>query len=278
MKKITSYVKIHYSFFILFALSILFDLFWLFILYFLCLIFHETCHAVVAKKLGYKIGRINLLFSGAILEAESDEFTFIDEIKISLAGPLFNLILALALVAFWWIYPESYNYTLDLCIINLAIFAFNILPFFPLDGGRVLLAMLSRKITRAQALKIAKLVTIIFSFLLFVVFVISLFIYPVFSIGTASVNLMMSAFATDKSAVYKRSYFSVRKMQRIKSGGLEVRNLLVSKDCNLLSLYKMLDARHYTIFLLVDDNFNISQRLTEQDISNFLQKDNKIQY
>ena len=87
---------------------------------------HEACHAIIAAKLGYKIGRINLLFSGAVLEAESDEFTFSDEIKISASGPLFNLAFAFLIVAFWWIWPESYNYTLDLCIVNFAIFVFNI--------------------------------------------------------------------------------------------------------------------------------------------------------
>ena len=266
MKKIKCYFKIHYSFLILFLLSIVFDILWLFILYFFCLILHEICHAICAKKLGYKIGRINLLFSGAILEAESDEFSFSDEIKIALAGPLFNLVIAFIIIAFWWIYPESYNFTLDLCIINLAIFAFNILPFFPLDGGRVLLAFLSKKLTRKEALTIVKLVTIVFSALLFVIFIISLFICPIFTIGTASVNLMMSAFATDKSASYKRCYFSVRKMERIRKYGVETRYLMVSKDLDFFKLYKLTDARHYTIFLLVDENFNIVKKLSEVDL------------
>ena len=271
MKKLKCYIKVHYSFLFLFALSIVFQLSWLFALYFICLILHEACHAFVAKKLGYKIGRINLLFSGAILEAESDEFSFSDEIKISLAGPLFNISLAFLIVAFWWIYPESYNYTMDLCIINFAIFAFNILPFFPLDGGRILLAFLSKKTSRSEALKIVKWITVVFSFLLFIVFIISLFICPAFAIGTASVNLMMGAFATDKSAVYKRCYFSLIKLERVKRNGLETRYLLASKNMDNFSLYKMTDARHFTIFLLVDDNFNIVRRVTESDLYNSLQ-------
>ena len=236
MKKHNFYIKFHYSFLLLFLLSVLFDLFWLFVIYFVCLIMHEACHAIIAAKLGYKIGRINLLFSGAVLEAESDEFTFSDEIKISASGPLFNLAFAFLIVAFWWIWPESYNYTLDLCIVNFAIFVFNILPFFPLDGGRILLAILSKKVSRAEAIKICRAITIVCSALLFVVFIISLFFCPAFSVGTASVNLMLSSFASDKSAVYKRCYFNERKLQRIKNGGLEVRNLIVSESCSMLAL------------------------------------------
>ena len=277
MKK-TCYIKLHYSFIVLIILSIIFNLFWLFILYFLCLIAHEICHAICAKKLGYKIGRINLLFSGAILEAESDEFSFSDEIKIALAGPLFNLALSLMIVAFWWVYPESYDYTIDFCIINFAIFAFNILPFFPLDGGRILLAFLSKKITRKEALNIVKIITIVCSSFLFIVFIISLFYCPLFSIGTASVNLMMCAFASDKSASYKRCYFTIRKKQRIKKYGVETRYLMVDCDADYLKLYKMTDARHYTIFLLVDENLNVVKRVSEHEIAGNLQKMKKNQY
>ena len=278
MKKLKFYIKIHYSFLFLFVLSVVFDLFWLFILYFICLVFHEACHALVANKLGYRIGRINLLFSGALLEAESDEFSFADEIKISIAGPFFNLAFAFLLIAFWWIYPESYNYTLDVCVINLAIFAFNILPFFPLDGGRILLAFLSKKTSREHALKIVKAITIVASFLLFVLFIVSIFICPLLSIGTASVNLMMSAFASDKSAVYKRCYFSLRKMDKIKKSGLETRYIMASKNADMLTLYKLTDARHFTIFLLVDDNFDVVKRITESEISKSLSQKQEIQY
>ena len=57
------------------------------------MLLHEYFHGLVAKKLGYKIGKIKLLATGAALEAESDEFSFDDEIKIAISGPLFNLIL-----------------------------------------------------------------------------------------------------------------------------------------------------------------------------------------
>lgn len=266
MKMFKSHIKLHYSFLIMLVLSLLTDLFWLFLLYFICLIFHELCHALVAKKLGYKIGCINLLFSGAVLEAEGDEFTFSDEIKIAIAGPLFNLCFAFLIIAFWWLFPESYNYTLDLCVINFVIFAFNILPFFPLDGGRILLALLCKKLSRAEGVKISKIITIVFAVMLFLIFVISLFYAPAFTFGTASVNLIMSAFAEDKSAVYKRWLTVQHKKDRIRKNGLETRFVTVGENINNFILYKMLDARHYTVFLVVNDCFETKKRITETQL------------
>ena len=67
---------------------------------------HELAHYFVAKKLGYLAKNIRLNFFGASLEG-CDDFSLVDEIKIILAGPLFNFcIVVLCYLAFWF-YPES---------------------------------------------------------------------------------------------------------------------------------------------------------------------------
>ena len=57
--------------------------------YILSLFLHELCHFFVAKKLGYYPKKIKLNFFGAVLEGD-DDFVLKDELKIILAGPLFN--------------------------------------------------------------------------------------------------------------------------------------------------------------------------------------------
>ena len=264
--KVNNYFSIHYSFLILLLASIIFNYAYLLILYFICLVLHELAHALVAKRLGYRIGKIKLMASGALLEAESDEFSFSDEILIAISGPLFNLLFCLVIVVFWWLVPESFNFTQDLCVINLAIFAFNILPIFPLDGGRILLAVLSKKLERKYATKITKLIVIIISLLMFFVFVVSLFSMPNFNLAIMSVTLFSQAIAEDKQAVYRRAYFSKRKVERTKKNGVEVRLLYVNKNMPILKLYRMLDARHYTIFVLVDDNMKQTKLLKEDEV------------
>lgn len=258
--------SLHYSFIVLMVCSALVGLLDLMLLYFACLVCHELAHAYVARKKGYQIGKIKLMATGAVLEAESDEFTFTDEVLIALAGPLFNLLLCLIVVVFWWIKPEVYNYTQDLCVVNLAIFCFNMLPIFPLDGGRILLGILSRKTERAQAVRIVKTISVILSCLLFIVFLISLFSSPQFSLGVMAITLFAGAISTDKDASYKRIYLQKRKLERVKKQGLEQRVLYVGKDIEYKSLIKLIDLRHYTTFMLVDDKMQVVSKLSEDQI------------
>lgn len=268
-------ITIHFSFLILMGVGLLLGVWKILALYFLCLCFHEMVHAYFAKKLGYKLGKIRLSISGAVLDASADEFAFKDEILIAISAPIFNLLVALLFVAFWWIYPESYNFSQDVVIINLAIFGFNILPFFPLDGGRVLLGFLSKKLDRKVAVKICKLTTIIFSIILFFLFVLSLFFAPNFFIGTASVNLFLSAIIEDKNAIYKRLFYFEKKLQKTKKGGIEGQTIYVGNSVSLHSLVKLIDARHFTTFVIVDENFKECNRLTEIELQNLLSRTNE---
>ena len=265
MKKmfIGSYFSLHYSFIFLMLFSVLTRVFWIVLLYFLFLVLHELVHALVAKKLGYALGRIKLLATGAVLEAESDDFSFKDEIKIAISAPLFNLFIAIFLLGIWWIFPESYNYTQDVFVINLAIFSFNILPIFPLDGGRVLLAYLSLYLDRKTALLVTKSVAILLSLCIFMLFVFSLFSSPNFSLGIIAITLFVGAITEDKKAMYKKILFFEKKQKKVKKQGVEVRHIIVDKNLSQAKLMKFIDARFFTIFLIVDEFMNIVQTIPE---------------
>lgn len=266
MKKKSLYFSVHYSFVLLMFSSLLLNVLNLVIYYFLFLVLHEMVHSFVARKLGYKIGKIKLLATGAVLEAESDEFGFSDEIKIAVSAPLFNLVIALLFVVSWWVVPESYNYTLDLFVINLAIFAFNMLPIFPLDGGRVLLAYLSKKYERSKAVKTTRVIAVLFSLLLFCIFIVTLFFTPNFNFGIVAISLFVGGISEDKNAVYKKSFYFSRKYERAKSKGVEIRKIYISEDFKKAKLYKLLDARFYTVFIVVDKDMNEIGVIKEKDI------------
>lgn len=265
-KRISSYFSIHYSLYILFGLSFFTGLSFLLIIYFLCLVFHEFFHAFVAKKLGYKIGKIKLMATGAVLEAESDEFSYSDEILISLSGPLFNLCVVILLIVGWWIIPESYNYTLDICVINLSIFCFNLIPIFPLDGGRILLALISKKIERKQAVKIVKTITLILSVIMFFLFIFSLFNIPNFSIGIMAVTLFLGGIVEDKKAIYKKTFYQERKKERAKKRGVEVKYLGVKNQEDKSKFLKFITPRFYTIFVVFDDDMSVIEYITETSL------------
>ncbi len=260
------YFSIHYSFFILLFLGFISGVGWLLISYFIFLVLHEFVHSVVAKKLGYKIGKIKLLATGAMLEAESDEFSFSDEIKISISAPIFNLLISIFILGLWWINPESYNYSQDLFVINLAIFCFNMLPIFPLDGGRILLAYLSKNMERKKAVSITRAIAIFFSCGMFLLFIFSLFSDPNFSIGIMAITLFVGGISEDKSAVYKKVFYITRKKQRTFKSGVETRYVMVNKNMEKAKLLKLINARFYTVFLFVDDNLNVVKEVGEAEL------------
>lgn len=266
--------SVHFSFVLLMIVGCFFGLGKLLFSYFICLVFHEMVHFFVAKKLGYKLGKIRLSITGAVLDAKQDEFAFKDEILIAISAPLVNLAVGFLLVSFWWIVPESYNFLQDLAVINFAIFGFNILPFFPLDGGRVLLGFLSKKTQRKKALKLCQAVTICASILLFIIFVFSLFVSPFFSLGVCAINLFVSAIVEDKNAVYHKLFYTERKLQKSKNGGIEGQEIIVHKSVRFASMLKMLDARHFTTFVLVDENFNVVAKVKENQLAELIEKEN----
>ena len=266
--------SVHFSFVMLMIVGCFFGLGKLLFSYFICLVFHELVHSFVAKKLGYKLGKIRLSMMGAVLDAKQDEFAFKDEILIAISAPLVNLVVGFLLVSFWWIVPESYNFLQDLAVINFAIFGFNILPFFPLDGGRVLLGFLSKKTQRKTALKLCQAVTICASILLFIIFVFSLFVYPLFSLGVGAINLFVSAIVEDKNAVYHKLFYTERKLQKSKSGGIEAQEIIVHKSVRYASMLKMLDARHFTTFVIVDDDFIVVSKVKENQLAQLIEQEN----
>lgn len=172
-------VQIHWTFFLLIAwivfsevLSgatidrILFNLqFILAIL--ICVLFHELGHMLVSKKFGITTKKMVLLPIGGISTVEKTTKSPKEEVLITLAGPMVNIVIALIL---FFVIPVREFISLNLgeyftalndfsiktflfflFIVNVALAVFNMIPAFPLDGGRILRALLNVKFTRAKA-------------------------------------------------------------------------------------------------------------------------------
>ncbi len=134
---------------------------------FLSVIFHEYGHALVAKKFGIKTKDIILSPVGGIARLEHIPKRPRHEIIVALAGPLVNLCIAfLLLIILVCInypfsipsdsYPNDFFEFLRVVFwLNLILFAFNLIPAFPMDGGRVLRALLRTRMGTEQATKYA---------------------------------------------------------------------------------------------------------------------------
>lgn len=106
---------------------------------------HECAHALAARHYGFTLDKVVLMPYGAVLSGDMGGAGKREMTMICLAGPLASGATALAFTALWWLFPETYPYTDTAAIVSFSLFAVNLLPAYPLDGGRILRALLPRK-------------------------------------------------------------------------------------------------------------------------------------
>ena len=156
------------------------------VLIFLSVLAHELGHAMMARECGVQVLDVTLSPIAGVARIEQAALTPRDDLFIALAGPAMNL--AIFMFLFPWMLlrgvvagPEALFAAGDqfrdlglstlvsaVAIVNLGLMLFNLVPAFPLDGGRVLRAFLSTRMSRRQATVIATRIGIGFAGLLIV--------------------------------------------------------------------------------------------------------------
>ncbi len=133
-----------------------------------CVVLHELGHSLAAIKLGGKVHSITLLPIGGMASISEMPEKPRDEFIISVAGPLVNVVIA----GLIWLYLALFsstdlgglaydvitpaNFLVLLLTANLFIVAFNLIPAFPMDGGRLFRSALAMKMNKLKATRIAK--------------------------------------------------------------------------------------------------------------------------
>lgn len=150
----------------------------------LCVVLHELGHALAARKFNVKTNKIILLPIGGVASLEKMPENPVHELIIAFAGLLVNMVIALilalivpirsyfnfdSLVINEQLYePTFQNFLFYLFIANVMLVLFNLIPAFPMDGGRVLKALLSFKLGHVRATKVASSIGQGFAILFFV--------------------------------------------------------------------------------------------------------------
>ncbi|MGA9402516.1 CBS domain-containing protein [Haladaptatus sp.] len=133
-------------------------------------ILHELGHSVVSMHYGYPIDSITLWIFGGIARLTDQPEEWSEEFFIAIAGPVVSIILGVLSFAALFVVPSGFDtvrFVLGyLALMNIVLAAFNLLPGFPMDGGRVLRALLARTRPFAQATQIAAEVGKLFAILL----------------------------------------------------------------------------------------------------------------
>jgi Zn-dependent protease/CBS domain-containing protein len=126
-------------------------------------VLHELGHSLVAMRFGYPIRSITLWLFGGIASLEEMPEDWKQELYIAVAGPVVSVLVGVISYVVFLLIPGAHSLGLDggrfvfgyLALMNVSLAAFNMLPGFPMDGGRVLRALLARRRPYARATKIA---------------------------------------------------------------------------------------------------------------------------
>ena len=241
------------------------------VIYFTTIVLHELAHAEVSVRLGYTLDRFVLMPYGAALKGDFEGARPRDEILIAIAGPLFNGVVAVICTALWWLIPATYSLTDRLVAANIFTAIFNLLPVFPLDGGRIALAALSVKSPRQKAYKKVKIFGYIVSPIFALLFVAAIVFNKTVNISFAmiSVFIFVSTVAPDKNSTYRRVYGMAYFSERLKKG-LKMSQIMVPSSLTLLQLDRMLNSNYYTSFIVVDDNMKRVGEVSETQLETLL--------
>lgn len=181
---------------------------------FACVTLHELGHALMAARFGIKAKNIVLLPIGGIASIEKFPDNPKQELAISIAGPLVNVVIALLLwlvqlphTSFWEAPQDvsivhGHDFLYNLRIANIGLALFNLIPAFPMDGGRIFRALLGFKLNYIQATSIAatvgKIIAVAFialGILFFNPFLPIIGIFIIFSASTEEYYLQLKSLA-----------------------------------------------------------------------------------
>ena len=158
------------------------------LLFFASVLAHELSHSLVAIQQGLEVRNITLFIFGGVAQIAEEPDKPLKEFLIASVGPLASIVIGAISGIVWWLTSETsppaasiFNY---LCLINIALACFNLIPGFPLDGGRILRAIIwgyTKNIKTAT--KIASFSGKLVAFLLISLGIITMFIFKAITVN-----------------------------------------------------------------------------------------------
>jgi len=252
---------------------------------FTCVVLHELGHALTARRFGVNTQDIILSPIGGVARLDSLPEKPIQEFWVAIAGPLVNVAIILLLIPLLLLFPEMWaalegaadpesNYINDqffrkelfiptLVLLNGMLVVFNLLPAFPMDGGRVLRALLAIRMDRVKATRIA---TRVGQGLAVVFFAFSLWQF----------NLILGFIALFVFFAATNEYRYVRSAQLMKS--LHIGQLLpqpqatLSPDDNLHEVMDLMQQSHQRHFAVLDGENAFRGVVNEERVRNTLKQ------
>lgn len=256
--------EVHLWVFLLFAIGLFFDFFEILLIAYAITAIHELSHILVAKMCNVKIDAVEILPFGITMrvarECISDTW---DEIKIALAGPVSNFLIAYFTYGFFSGVYREYIITA-----SLAMGAFNLIPALPMDGGRIMRALMVRKIGHIRGTTVSFKITGVLAFFIVIagllVLCISGFNFSFLIIGGFLIANLTEERKKAETIIMKDILFSRKKLSE--KGIAKADVLVVENNERAKKILGMLSYDRYYLVNIADSRGKVVKTLTETEI------------
>ncbi len=223
-------------------------------------LFHELAHATAAQALGYHPQKISAGLFGGVLYLSETAIRPLHELLIHLAGPASNIVIAAILYMISFFYPETWVSELILC--NLILGIFNLMPFYPLDGGKIIGLYLTYFFGYGKADRFSEIFSRIFA--------IFLFLLGFYLVQYNLMNLLICALAINLAIVSRADnrFLFYKLTKRIEERRQSFKPKMVVCDqhiqaMKILQAYRPYEARLFTI---VNRKGSYKGQLSEEEV------------
>ena len=232
----------------------------IYLIYALTALLHECGHMFCASRMGFKCKKISLMPYGASVICDTEGIMAKDEIFLALAGPAVNALLCILCAGLWWFYPVTYAYTDTVFEANAVMLAVNLLPAYPLDGGRVVGSLLSLFMLKKHVKIVLRAISIIISLSL-----VALFFLALKNISLLIFSAFLLCSALQRDGVLERISFRAKKVKR----GREMRHVMLTERSTFKDALRYVDDGKYCVFQHFSDG--ILDEITEEELFELLQ-------
>ncbi|MEE1043394.1 MAG: M50 family metallopeptidase [Clostridia bacterium] len=253
---------------VLFAIGFYFDFFKMLVIAYIITAIHEFAHMLVAKLCNVEIDGVEILPFGITMRiAENCVKDTLSEIKIAMAGPLSNF-----LIAYFTYGVYSGVYKQYIIATSIIMGAFNLLPVLPLDGGRILRALLVKRVGHIRATNMVLNLSYVFGFLIFFgglyTIYLTKFNFSVLLIGGFLIANITEERKNANMIIMKDILYSRKKL--LHKGISKGEVLVAEENQRAKSVLKELSYDRYYIVKIVDNHMNIVKTVTETELIEFM--------
>lgn len=254
---------------IFFTLGFIFDL----SLAFFWIIIHELTHYFVVLKLNIESEKFKLHVLGARLEIKDyEDLSSREKLIICMAGPILNCVAAIVFFYIYKFFLKS-EYIYSSYEINLVLFIFNLLPTYPLDGGKILGAILEEKMIFKDVNEVLIKISYLFGIAFILLSILGIFILGKFNITSilAGVFIIYLSYSERRKVMYIiMSDITKKKERLINKKYIDSRITSVYCEQDMVNLLKIIDKNRFNIFYVLDEEMNILYILKENEIIEIL--------